>query len=102
MSFTSPLFVLAEGIDLELILLVVGLLVVFVLLLIFLKFFKLWIQAYFSGAKISLFELIGMWLRKVNANVIVHGKIAMVQALSLIHISEPTRRRDSSRMPSSA
>ena len=27
---------------------------------------------------------------------------AMVTALSLIHISEPTRRRDSSRMPSSA
>ena len=25
-----------------------------------------------------------------------------VEALSLIHISEPTRRRDSSRMPSSA
>jgi len=80
MPFSSRLFVLAEGLDVEVILLVVGLLVVFILLLIFLKFFKLWIQAYFSGAKISLFDLVGMWLRKVNANVIVHGKIAMVQA----------------------
>jgi uncharacterized protein YqfA (UPF0365 family) len=80
MSPFSRLFVLAEGINLEVILLVVGLLIVFVLILIFLKFFKLWIQAYFSGAKISLFELIGMWLRKVSGAVIVQGKIAMVQA----------------------
>ena len=31
-----------------------------------------------------------------------HGDAQMVVGLSLIHISEPTRRRDSSRMPSSA
>jgi len=80
MLFAHSLTVLAEGIDLEVVFLVIGLLVVLALLLVFLKFFKLWIQAYFSGAQISLFELIGMWLRKVNANVIVHGKIAMVQA----------------------
>jgi uncharacterized protein YqfA (UPF0365 family) len=66
--------------DVSTIQLVVGLLVVFVFLIIFLKFFKLWIQAYFSGAKISLFELVGMWLRKVNASVIVQSKIALVQA----------------------
>ncbi len=58
----------------------IGLLVVFVLLVIFLKFFKLWIQSYFSNANISLFELVGMWLRKVNATEIVQSKIAMVQA----------------------
>ena len=29
-------------------------------------------------------------------------RVDVAQALSLIHISEPTRRRDSSRMPSSA
>ncbi len=80
MPFTHPFFVLAAGIDLEVILLVVGLLVVFFLLVIFLKFFKLWIQAYFSGAEISLFELIGMWLRRVSGAVIVQAKIAMVQA----------------------
>jgi uncharacterized protein YqfA (UPF0365 family) len=73
-------FLAADLPDLSTILLVVGLLVVFVFLVIFLKFFKLWIQAYFSGAKISLFELVGMWLRKVNSSVIVQSKIALVQA----------------------
>ena len=80
MLFAHSFTVLAEGIDLEVVFLVIGLLVVLALLLVFLKFFKLWIQAYFSGAEISLFELVGMWLRKVNGSVIVHGKIAMVQA----------------------
>ncbi len=71
---------LAAAPDLGTILLVVGLLVVFVLLVILLKFFKLWIQAYFSNARISLFELVGMWLRRVNASTIVSSKIALVQA----------------------
>ncbi len=71
---------LAADIDLGMVALVVGLLIVFVLVVIFLKFFKLWIQSYFSNANISLFELVGMWLRKVNANVIVQSKIALVQA----------------------
>jgi uncharacterized protein YqfA (UPF0365 family) len=47
---------------------------------VLLKFFKLWIQAYFSKADISLFSLVGMWLRKVNASVIVNSKIMAVQA----------------------
>ncbi|MHC5011301.1 MAG: flotillin-like protein FloA [Planctomycetota bacterium] len=70
---------LAE-IDYKVVLLVLLLLVVFVLLLIFLKFFKLWIQAFMAGARISMWELVGMWLRKVNATTIVRSKIAMVQA----------------------
>jgi uncharacterized protein YqfA (UPF0365 family) len=70
----------AEVPHLGTILIVLGLLVVFVFLVIFLKFFKLWIQSYFSGARISLFELVGMWLRKVKAEQIVHAKIALVQA----------------------
>ena len=71
---------LAEGPDFGTIFMVVGLLVLFVLLIIFLKFFKLWVQSYFSNANISMFELIGMWLRKVNSTVIVQSKIALVQA----------------------
>ena len=66
--------------DLSTILLVVGLLIVLAFVFVFVKFFKLWIQAYFSNAKISIFELVGMWLRKVNANEIVMSKIALVQA----------------------
>ena len=66
--------------DVGTIALVIGLLIVFVFLIIFLKFFKLWIQSYFSNANISLFELVGMWLRKVNASEIVRSKVALVQA----------------------
>lgn len=72
-------FVLAE-VDWGVIVLIILLLVVLGVVFLVLKFFKLWIQAYFASAKISFFELIGMWLRKVNAAVIVQGKIAMVQA----------------------
>jgi uncharacterized protein YqfA (UPF0365 family) len=67
-------------IDPATIVVIVLLLVVFVLLVIFLKFFKLWVQSYFSNADISLFELVGMWLRKVSATVIVQSKVALVQA----------------------
>ena len=75
-----PALPLAAGVDVGTVLLVVGLLVVFVLLVILLKFFKIWIQAYFSNANISLFDLVGMWLRRVNASTIVQSKIALVQA----------------------
>ena len=35
-------------------------------------------------------------------DLVKQTRAAVVNILSLIHISEPTRRRDSSRMPSSA
>ncbi len=47
---------------------------------VLLKFFKLYIQAYASGASVSLARLVGMWLRKVNANVIVESRINAVKA----------------------
>ncbi len=64
---------------------VIGILVVVVIaalvfLLILLKFARLWLQAYFSRADIKLSELIGMWLRKVDARVIVLSKITAIQA----------------------
>ena len=55
-------------------------LVAFVALLLFLKFASLWLQAYFSRADVRLSELIGMWLRKVNARQIVVSKITAIQA----------------------
>ena len=51
-----------------------------VLLIFMAKFFNLWIQSITTGAGIGLFDLIGMWLRKVNATVIVRSKIMAVQA----------------------
>jgi uncharacterized protein YqfA (UPF0365 family) len=52
----------------------------FVLLIFFVKFFNLWIQSLTTGASIGLWDLIGMWLRKVNATVMVRSKIMAVQA----------------------
>jgi len=61
------------------VLIVIGIAVV-VFVLIVLKFARLWLQAYFSRADIKLSELIGMWLRKVDARSIVLSKITAVQA----------------------
>ncbi len=60
--------------------LVVAALVAIVIIYFFIKFFKLWLRAYFSKADIRLFELIGMWLRKVNDIIIVNNKIMAIQA----------------------
>jgi uncharacterized protein YqfA (UPF0365 family) len=61
-------------------LLVIVLLVAFVFLLLFLKFFRLWLQAKLSQADVKFSELIGMWLRKVDMRTIVLSKITAVQA----------------------
>jgi uncharacterized protein YqfA (UPF0365 family) len=59
----------------------IGLIVLLiVLVLVLLKFINLWIQAYFSGTRIGLFQLVGMSLRKINPTVIVRGAIASTQA----------------------
>ncbi|MCA9126937.1 MAG: flotillin-like protein FloA [Planctomycetales bacterium] len=43
-------------------------------------YFSLWLQAYFSGARISLFELVLMSMRKSNPSAIVQCKVMAVQA----------------------
>ena len=52
----------------------------FVVLIIVGSFFKLWVQAFFARANITMFELIGMSMRKVNKQLIVFSKIQAVQA----------------------
>ena len=47
---------------------------------IFIKYFGIWFQAYMSSANVSPLSLIGMSFRRVNARVIVQGKIMAVQA----------------------
>ena len=44
------------------------------------KFVGLWFQAYMSKADIGIFDLVGMYFRKVDARLIVNNKIALVQA----------------------
>ena len=51
-----------------------------VLLVLIIKYFKIWLQAYMSNAKVSLWSLIGMGLRQVNTRQIVEGKIMAMQA----------------------
>ncbi|MBN2183197.1 MAG: flotillin-like protein FloA [Sedimentisphaerales bacterium] len=54
--------------------------IAFVAVLLVIKFARLWLQAYFSRADVKLSELIGMWLRKVDARTIVLSKITAIQA----------------------
>jgi uncharacterized protein YqfA (UPF0365 family) len=61
------------------VLVILGLVVV-VAFLLFLKFFRLWLQAKLSRADVKFSELIGMWLRKVDTRTIVLSKITAVQA----------------------
>src|SRR5262245_53118396 len=49
-------------------------------LVIFFSFLRLWIQCLLTGAKISIWDLIGMKLRNVDYSMIVRQKIALVQA----------------------
>ncbi|MHC4434214.1 MAG: flotillin-like protein FloA [Planctomycetota bacterium] len=54
--------------------------VMVVFFLLFLKFFRLWLQARLSRADVKFSELIGMWLRRVDTRAIVLSKITAIQA----------------------
>lgn len=60
--------------------LVVAGLIALVFGFVVLQFLNLYIQALFSGARVSLFDLIGMRLRKVDARTIVYGRIRAVKS----------------------
>lgn len=59
-----------------------------VFLFLFGKYFKLWLRAFVTRARISPFALVFMSLRKVSPEVIVDAKISAVQA-GLTGISTP-------------
>lgn len=61
------------------ILAIIGLLFL-VFLFLFAKYFKLWLRAFVTKAKIGPLSLVIMSLRKINPNVIVQSKIMSVQA----------------------
>ncbi|MFH1371590.1 MAG: flotillin-like protein FloA [Planctomycetota bacterium] len=58
---------------------VIGIFALLFVLLIW-SFLRLWLQAYFSRADITIMQLIGMKLRKVDAKTIVLSKITAIQA----------------------
>ena len=49
-------------------------------MVIFFSFLRLWIQCFLTGAKISIWDLVGMKLRNVDYAMIVRQKISLVQA----------------------
>jgi uncharacterized protein YqfA (UPF0365 family) len=51
-----------------------------VFVFIFLYFLKVWVRALMSGARVSLFNLVGMKLRKVPPTLIVDARIRAVKA----------------------
>jgi uncharacterized protein YqfA (UPF0365 family) len=59
---------------------VIALIVLLVFAAIFIRYFRLWIQSVTTGANVTIFDLIGMTLRKVNPRIIVRSKIMAVQA----------------------
>jgi uncharacterized protein YqfA (UPF0365 family) len=59
---------------------IIVLIVLLVFILIIGRFFGLWIQAKAAKADITMLELVGMWLRKVNTRIIVQSKITAIQA----------------------
>jgi len=60
--------------------LVVLIVIALIPLAVFLYFFKLWVRAIMSGARVSLFNLVGMKLRRVPPNLIVDARIRLVKA----------------------
>jgi uncharacterized protein YqfA (UPF0365 family) len=67
---------------------VVVLLFALFFLIVFISFARLWIRSLFTGAKITIWDLIGMKLRNVDSEMIVRQKIALVQAGVLIETKE--------------
>jgi uncharacterized protein YqfA (UPF0365 family) len=58
----------------------IALLVFLFMLIMFFSFVRLYIQSLLTGAKIGIFDLVGMKLRNVDYSMIVRQKIALVQA----------------------
>jgi len=58
----------------------VFLVIVLIFIAIVITYIRLWLRAFFSGASVSMFNLLGMSLRRVNSNVIVDSRIMAVKA----------------------
>lgn len=70
----------SQGMQFEWIIVIVVIVLALAVIFVVAQFFGLWLQAFMSNAAVSLFDLIGMRLRKVDARVIVLSKIQSVKA----------------------
>ena len=74
------MFMLAEMHPFLVLVLIVVLLVLLVLLAVVSQFISIYIRAWVSGAHVSLLDLVGMRLRRVNTTVIVNSRIQAIRA----------------------
>lgn len=59
---------------------IIGVILLITFVIVVLAYGALWFQAYMSSARVSMWSLIGMSFRQVNARLIVQAKIMAVQA----------------------
>lgn len=59
---------------------IVVLIVALILFFLFFNFINLYIQALVSGSRVGFLDLFGMWLRKINPNLIVAARIQATRA----------------------
>jgi len=71
---------LIQGNPLPLVIGVIGVLLLLFVVIVFINFFGLWIQAKAASAPVSLVNLIMMRFRKVNPSIIVNSKITAAKA----------------------
>jgi uncharacterized protein YqfA (UPF0365 family) len=77
----SPLFAVdIPWKQVSLVFLVLLLIFAFVFSILFIKFFKLYIQSRFTGAGIGFWHLVFMWVRGVNSTVILKAQVMAVQS----------------------
>jgi uncharacterized protein YqfA (UPF0365 family) len=77
------ILIAANGDARAIFMIVLALVIIMFIILLFAmlaKFFWLWIQAVTTRAHIGLWDLFGMWLRRVDPRTIVRSKIMAVQA----------------------
>ena len=58
----------------------VAAIILLIVFLMFWSFISLYIQAYVSGARVGFLDLLGMWLRKINPNLLVAARIQATRA----------------------
>jgi uncharacterized protein YqfA (UPF0365 family) len=76
----STPFLLAAAVTWQWIVAIVLIVLVFIFLIVIGQFFGMWLQAFMSRAGVSIADLIGMRLRKVESRVVVLSKIRAVKA----------------------
>ena len=77
---TSLLFALEPSEIAILVAVVLGIMAALGIFIVFVVYFRLWIQSVMTGSNIGLFDLVGMSIRRVKPAVIVRSKIMAVQA----------------------